>query len=177
MEYGIVKTDIGWCAAWSSPQGVRAVAIGGKTRIRARDVLLKHQPLTGFSLRKSMSILESLKRYASGERVDFSSLTLDMTPLSPFERSVLRAAREVPYGKTMSYRNVARMIGRPGAYRAAARALAKNPFPIVVPCHRIIGSDGRMRGYSAPGGVALKRRLLRMEAALIRRRGADGSRG
>lgn len=164
MEYGIVKTDIGWCGAAASTRGLLAVVIGGKTRAHAEGLLSPYF----FSMpgrQKKMSILGRLRRYAAGKSVDFRSITLDMTLSSPFERSVLTAVRQVPYGKTMSYRGIAEIVGRPLACRAVAHALAKNPFPIVVPCHRIIGSDGKMCGYSAPGGVALKRRLLRMEGS------------
>lgn len=84
----------------------------------------------------------------------------------PFDRAVWKACAEIPRGETRTYGWVARRIGRPGAARAVGGALGRNPFAPAVPCHRVVGSDGRLTGYSGRGGVAAKRRLLRKEGAL-----------
>ena len=85
-----------------------------------------------------------------------------------FSRAVWTACAEIPKGEVRTYGWVARRIGRPGAARAVGQALGKNPFAPMVPCHRVVGADGRMTGYSGPGGVARKRRLLLAEGALRR---------
>jgi len=87
-----------------------------------------------------------------------------------FTQAVWRAVMRIPPGETRSYAWVARSIGRPRAWRAVARALARNPFAPVVPCHRVIRSDGSPGGYSGPGGIAGKRRLLERERRAARAR-------
>lgn len=85
---------------------------------------------------------------------------------SAFDQAVWKACAEIPRGQTRSYGWIARRIGRPGAARAVGGALGRNPFAPAVPCHRVVGADGRLTGYSGRGGVAAKRRLLEREGAL-----------
>ena len=86
-----------------------------------------------------------------------------MEGLPAFNRRVYELARTIPPGSTMTYGEVARRLGSPGMARAVGQALGRNPYPIVVPCHRVLAADGRMGGFSAPGGVATKRRMLEIE--------------
>ena len=92
---------------------------------------------------------------------------------SPFRRAVWKACAEIPKGEVRTYGWIAGRIGKPGAARAVGAALGKNPFAPTVPCHRVVGADGRMTGYSGKGGVARKRRMLLAEGALVRR--GDGA--
>ncbi len=103
-----------------------------------------------------------LREFLSGRRVRFD-LPLDLSLMRPFQRQVLLAAAEVPHGKVTTYAALARRIGRPGAARAVGQALAHNPLPILLPCHRVLASNGSLGGYSAPGGVRTKSRLLALE--------------
>lgn len=89
---------------------------------------------------------------------------------APFDRKVWLACAQIPRGQVRTYGWVAARIGRPGAARAVGGALGRNPFAPVVPCHRVVGADGRLTGYSGPGGIARKRRLLRAEGASLRPR-------
>jgi O-6-methylguanine DNA methyltransferase len=91
-----------------------------------------------------------------------------MKAYPPFSQAVWKACAEIPKGEVRTYGWIARRIGKPGAARAVGRALGKNPFAPVVPCHRVVGADGRLTGYSAAGGVAKKRRMLIAEGALVR---------
>ena len=102
--------------------------------------------------------------YFEGKRVKFSA-KLDLSGLSPFAQTVLRALAKVPYGKTITYGELARRAGSPKAARAVGSILASNPLPIVIPCHRVIAGEGSLGGFRAPGGLKLKRKLLRMERA------------
>src|SRR5206468_215087 len=90
---------------------------------------------------------------------------LDLGAATSFERAVFDATRAIPPGRTRTYGEVARAIGRPGAARAVGAALGRNPVPVVVPCHRVVGARGALVGFSAEGGVELKRRLLELEGA------------
>ncbi len=108
---------------------------------------------------------EQLLGYFSGARFEFD-LPLDLERLTPFQLSVLQTARRIPPGMMWTYGQVARAIGRPNASRAVGQALGHNPVPIVIPCHRVVASDGSLGGYSGGGGVESKRFLLGLEGAL-----------
>ncbi|MHC4697603.1 MAG: methylated-DNA--[protein]-cysteine S-methyltransferase [Planctomycetota bacterium] len=103
--------------------------------------------------------------YFGGKRTRFTVRT-DLSGLSPFRQAVLEACRRIPYGQTASYADLARAAGRPGAARAAGSTMANNPIPLVIPCHRVLRSDGSIGGFSSPQGVKQKMRLLSLENAL-----------
>lgn len=111
------------------------------------------------SLGRKAAVL--LRRYFSGRRVSFA-LPLDLREATDFQRAVWKAAAKIPYGETRSYGWIAKKIGRPKAARAVGQALGDNPVPIIVACHRVIGSSGGLGGFS--GGLPMKRYLLGLEA-------------
>jgi len=106
------------------------------------------------------NLVKQLQAYADGQRVCFT-IPLDLRAGTAFQQVVWRMLQTIPYGETRSYAWVARQIGKPKATRAVGAACGANPVPIVVPCHRVVGSDGSLGGFS--GGLALKRRLLALE--------------
>ncbi len=108
--------------------------------------------------------MRQLREYFAGRRHRFD-VNVDLTGQTPFQLQVLAATANVPAGQVASYGEIARAIGRPRASRAVGAALGQNPVPIVVPCHRVIGSDGGLHGYG--GGLDVKERLLRLEGAPI----------
>ena len=104
-----------------------------------------------------------LTGYFTGTRLGFD---LPLAPAgTPFQRAVWEALAAIPYGELRSYRDIARAIGRPAAVRAVGAANGRNPLPIVVPCHRVVGSDGSLTGFA--GGLGIKRKLLELEGALV----------
>ncbi|NPV04204.1 MAG: methylated-DNA--[protein]-cysteine S-methyltransferase [Syntrophaceae bacterium] len=112
---------------------------------------------------------DELAAFAEGQPVSFDTALLDMGRVTPFQRKVLAVLAAIPRGKVMSYGGVAAKTGSPGGARAAGRCCAKNPFPVVYPCHRVIRADGSLGGFL--GGLELKRALLEMEGI---RFGKDG---
>src|SRR3954469_18116890 len=100
-----------------------------------------------------------LEQYFAGERTGFD-VTMELVG-TPFERRVWEEVRAIPYGETATYAEIARRIGRPDACRAVGRANSRNPIAVIVPCHRVIGSDGSLTGYA--GGIEMKRALLDLE--------------
>ena len=117
-------------------------------------------------------LMELAREYFNGsDVVDFKSIECDLPGLASFSGMVYRACREIPYGRTIIYSSLARMIGRDDAARAVATAMSKNPVPLVVPCHRVVRSDGGAGGFSAAGGESLKRRMLDLEGRVCRGRG------
>ena len=111
-------------------------------------------------------LLTSLTReYINGKVVDFAEIQCELPAETSFSGKVLRACRDIPHGRTVSYSALADRIGRSEAPRAVAGALSRNAIPLVIPCHRVTYRDGRLGGFSAEGGLALKQRMLDMEAA------------
>jgi methylated-DNA-[protein]-cysteine S-methyltransferase len=106
---------------------------------------------------------QQIREYLRGVRSVFD-LPIDWTGLSDFQKLVLQTVMDVPYGQMRTYGEIAELIGKPGAARAVGRANATNPMPLVIPCHRLIGSDGSLRGYGAPGGMTTKAWLLDLES-------------
>jgi methylated-DNA-[protein]-cysteine S-methyltransferase len=100
-----------------------------------------------------------------GESPDLDSISLDMSLVAEFDRSVFEATRRIPRGATRTYGEIAAQIGDPGAARAVGQALGRNPFPVIIPCHRVLAAAGRPGGFSAHGGVATKLRMLAIEGA------------
>jgi methylated-DNA-[protein]-cysteine S-methyltransferase len=104
-------------------------------------------------------------RQLSGEKPDLSAIRLDLLATTNFEDAVYAAARRIPCGEVRTYGEIAQEIGEPGAARAVGAALGRNPVPIIIPCHRVLGSHGKSGGFSAPGGTATKFRMLEIERA------------
>lgn len=102
-----------------------------------------------------------------GERKDLMDVPLDMRDLPPFDRRVYELARRIAPGSTLTYGELAKQLGEPGAARRVGQALGRNPFPLVVPCHRVLAAGGHTGGFSAPGGVETKLRLLAIEGATL----------
>ena len=109
---------------------------------------------------------KELHEYLNGKRSAFT-MPIDWTSFTPFQREALQAVFRIPYGETRTYIDIAREINRPNAYRAVGAANAMNPMPIVVPCHRLIGMDGKLHGYGGGDGLPTKAWLLKMEGAVI----------
>ena len=107
-----------------------------------------------------------IDKYLSGLQRTFT-LGIDWTVLRPFQQAALQATRAIPYGETRTYKEIAERIGKPRAARAVGRAEATNPMPLVLPCHRVIGMDGKLHGYGLAEGVKTKEWLLQMEGAVI----------
>lgn len=106
---------------------------------------------------------ELLQEYFLGVQVDFGSIPVVLDALPPFRRRVLEIIRMLQYGQICSYGQVAQACGSPRASRAVGGALASNPIPIIIPCHRVVAGNGMLTGFSAPGGECTKRELLKME--------------
>jgi methylated-DNA-[protein]-cysteine S-methyltransferase len=156
VEYTWMDSPIGRIGVAWSPEGLVSVWIarGGATKEPIADWT--------FSPRGSCDAVRQLRAYFDGTLRRFDvPLAVDGTP---FQKRVWSAVSAIPFGRTVSYSDVARRIGRPRAVRAVGAANARNPVPIVVPCHRVVGRDGKLRGYA--GGLPAKAALLDFERRL-----------
>ena len=163
ITYSLFPTAIGWCGVLTAQRGLLRLYVGSAKRDQLSHHILdgggshiKKVPATGM-------VIDKIKRYCSGENVSFAGCSMEWSYLSPFQQKVLKAAMKIPYGTVETYGSLARKIGCPRGSRAVGSALAQNPFPLVIPCHRIIRGDGKPGGFSAGGGVVLKKKLLQME--------------
>jgi methylated-DNA-[protein]-cysteine S-methyltransferase len=136
--------------------------------------LLKSRPVVALKSRierdKNLfkTLQEQIIAYFEGVCINFSrDIPIELHGFSSFIRSVLTACRNIKFGQTIGYSALARKIGRPDAARAVGNALAKNPLPLIVPCHRVICSDGAIGGFSAPGGTNLKAKMLKHENSVL----------
>ena len=121
----------------------------------------RRRPKAGATRSAAATPPTQLGEYFAGKRREFE---LELAPYgTDFQLRVWRALREIPYGAVRNYGDIARAIGQPGAARAVGQAVGRNPLPIVIPCHRVIASDGSIGGYS--GGLTIKHRLLALEGA------------
>ena len=107
----------------------------------------------------------AVQRLLAGDEADLSNIPVGLDSVSDFEGQVYAAARRIPRGEVRTYGEIAREIGEPGAARAVGTALGRNPVPIIIPCHRVLGSAGKSGGFSAPGGAETKFRMLEIEGA------------
>lgn len=155
-------TALGACALRHGGAGVTAVLMPGTD---TRTPSSEQSPAESKPPVEIARAAEAIERLLDGEPVDLRFIALDTARLSDFACDVYAAAREIPAGSTTSYGELARAAGHPGAAREVGAALARNPFPIVVPCHRVLAADGTLHGFSAPGGLATKRRMLEIERA------------
>lgn len=115
------------------------------------------------------ALVADLRRYLAGEKVDFSAVAVDLDGIDPFRRTVYEALRAVKFGQTATYGELARAAGasEPEAARDVGVAMARNPMPLVIPCHRVLAAGGRSGGFSAYGGVVTKEKLLALEGVYL----------
>ncbi len=164
MTYRVIDTRFGPAAIVASRRGLRYLYLPE----RSAGALRKRVQRACGDVSEDPALLpefvDALQRYFEGQVTRFA-VQLDLAETSDFGRDVYGALRRVPYGRTVSYKELAERAGRPGAARAVGMAMGKNPIPIVIPCHRVLKNDGSLGGFSAVRGTTLKRSLLELEAA------------
>jgi len=167
IKYAIFKTRWGHFGLAGTEYGLCRTQLPGPKSEKIKSLLLKNLPLPNqassieFDKTFFKTLQEQITAYFEGAHVNFSrDIPLVLYGFSSFSISVLTTCRDVAFGQTITYGRLAKQSGRPNASRAVGSALAKNPLPLIIPCHRIVRSDGKLGGFSAPGGVKLKKRLL-----------------
>ncbi len=161
----IVSTARGPAAVVGGPRGLRAVLLPGLGRRALERELRRRFPGARPGGRGLRDAARALERYFATGRAPRRRPRLDLEGVSPFRRAVYRELEKIPPGKTVTYGELARRIGRPGAHRSVGTALSRNPVPLFLPCHRVVRSDGGLGGFTAEGGVELKRAMLELEGA------------
>jgi methylated-DNA-[protein]-cysteine S-methyltransferase len=172
MQYAIFKTNWGYAGIAGVDGVLCRTCLPVPDRQSAQRELLRALALTREATQPDESFLSELQEriaaYFEGENVDFSTdPAVNLDGLNAFDRKVLQTCRKIPAGETTTYGELAVRVGHPGAARAVGTALARNPIPLIIPCHRVLRSDGHLGGFSAPGGLTTKQKLLRHEGSPI----------
>ena len=165
LSYGIWTTAWGPMGGACGPAGIVRIALPHYSLKDLEQVLRWEHPgaLRDEHKEPFEKLIELCRAYFNGKKVDFADIPCALPAAATLGGKVLAACRRIPYGQTRSYGAIAQEIGAPDSARAVAAALGKNPTPLVVPCHRVTYSDGRSGGFSSPGGVEQKVRMLAME--------------
>ena len=158
----VFSTDLGWMAAnWKGDKLTAftfdhpsVMAAAGRIGVEPEGDLPVH----------ARQFQKRMRAYAQGRRDDFLDIELDDCQSTPFQQRVIAACRRIPWGKTLSYSELALRAGSPNAARAVGNVMAHNRIPLIVPCHRVVGASGALGGFSSPNGLDTKRRLLALES-------------
>ncbi len=167
-------TELGYMAVAAQPNGVlRRIWFDYDNEVDLRaaikstlDSMGHSEPTPDFNDAANANLVRRFKKFASGQVDTFADVKLDLTWATPFQQRVIARARAIPYGKTLSYGSLASRAGFAGAARAVGSVMAKNRFPLVVPCHRVVASGNHLGGFSSHHGTCTKERLLEMEGAI-----------
>ena len=166
----LFETAIGWCGLAWGPAGLTGVLLPESHAAATRERLARRfpdAPETDPPPPAAQAAIDGMTALLAGEPRDLGFIDLDLSRVGDFERGVYAVARAIPPGATLTYGEVAAALGDKTLARAVGQALGRNPWPIVVPCHRVLAADGRAGGFSAPGGLQTKARMLSIERARV----------
>jgi methylated-DNA-[protein]-cysteine S-methyltransferase len=159
----LFETDLGWMGALGREGMLCQLTIGGDSPGVVFDRLAPNCRDEAIETAWCAKLARQLQAYSRGKSVTFADVPLALDGFTPFQVRVMEGCRSVAWGQTISYGELADVAGCPGAARAVGNTMARNRFPIVIPCHRVLHSGGRIGGFTAPNGISLKRRMLGLE--------------
>jgi methylated-DNA-[protein]-cysteine S-methyltransferase len=167
IKYAIFQTEWGYFGLAAGGEGLfrTCLPLAGPEMVESR--LLQNLQKSQYDKNLFRAAQEQIIAYFEGVIISFRDIPVVLDESSSFLRSVLNACRSIGFGRTISYSGLAKKVGRPDAARAVGCALAKNPLPLIIPCHRVIRSNGKIGGFSAAGGKNLKAKLLKQEQAAL----------
>ena len=167
LGYALFDTALGRAGIAWSEAGVRHVAFPEASEAATRARLARAGAQEADPPPAIAAAIAEVRLLLAEGRKDLADIAIDLDGVEPFDRQALEAARAIPPGETATYGELAARLGQSGAARAVGAAMARNPCPIIVPCHRILAAGGGFGGFSAPGGLALKAQLLTLERAAV----------
>jgi len=167
IAFALFDTAIGRCAIVWSARGIAGTGFPEGSEQATRKRILRRHPCAREALppRDVQDVIDDIVAMLAGSPRDLSCVPIDRAGLSDLQRRVYDIARKIPFGATLAYGEIAERLGDRALARDVGEALGDNPFPIIVPCHRVLAAGGKMGGFSAPGGVRTKLRLLEIEGA------------
>jgi methylated-DNA-[protein]-cysteine S-methyltransferase len=165
--FALFDSPIGRCAVAWNARGIAGVLLPEARELATRRRMQRRFPQAREAAPPPdvQLVVDGIVALLRGEASDLSAANLDMDGVAPFERRVYEVARTIPPGATLTYGEIAARLGERGLARDVGRALGRNPFPIIVPCHRVLAAGGKPGGFSANGGITTKLRMLSIERA------------
>ena len=169
VNWGMFTTSIGRCGIAWDERGVAGVQLPERTERETRARMRRRWPGGTDTAPPAdiQKVMDAIAALLHGERVDLSGVRLNLEGLPPFNRRVYEVTRAIPPGQVLTYGDVAQRLGEPDAARAVGRALGQNPFPVIVPCHRVVAAGGQLGGFSGGAGRVTKQRMLEIEGAVL----------
>jgi O-6-methylguanine DNA methyltransferase len=180
--YDVFHVSLGWCAAARSRKGICGLVLPMSSREAAEAEILRlaggprlaDRGAPKRSQRSLRPLAHAIARCFDGWTVkNFDEFPLDLSSGTPFQQRVWAVIAKIPRGQVRTYRWIGVEIGRPEAVRAIGQAVGANPIPLLIPCHRVVGSDGALVGFSAAGGMNLKAKMLEIEKVRMHRAGSQ----
>jgi methylated-DNA-[protein]-cysteine S-methyltransferase len=168
--YTVFETVAGYSGIAWSDGGITCIRLPGRSAESTERSLLRRLPGAeiGLPTAEVAEAMTALKRYFEGENVDFSDVRLDLGGQDLFFKQIYAETRRIGWGHTTTYGALAKQLGAgPEAAREVGQAMAKNPVPLIIPCHRVLAAGGKVGGFSAPGGSAAKIRMLELEGVHV----------
>ena len=163
-RYTVFKTKWGYFGLAGTEYGLLRTCLPGPELGKIKSQLLENLCAARYDKALFKKLQERITAYFEGAYVNFDKdIPIVLDGLSLFAGRVLTVCRDIRFGQTVSYAGLAKEIGQPAACRAVGGALAKNPLPLIIPCHRVVRSDGKIGGFSAAGGITLKKKMLKLE--------------
>jgi methylated-DNA-[protein]-cysteine S-methyltransferase len=169
-SFHLFETALGWVAIVWNERGVTQFFLPQRDRAALqRRLAAKAAGATPSPSPPPLiaEIIDRVRRYCEGEAVEFSDVAVDLDGVDGFRRAIYDAARQLKFGETATYGELAARSGHPGLARETGQALGANPAPLIIPCHRILAAGGRIGGFSAPGGSATKHKMLALEGVRV----------
>ncbi|MCH2305327.1 MAG: methylated-DNA--[protein]-cysteine S-methyltransferase [SAR202 cluster bacterium] len=163
MFYYTFNSKIGWITAISSDLGILRISLPEKSSEISASQFKNEINLYESNPDKFKEIIEKIESYFDGYLTDFTDITIDFSQMSNFQKMTLKQCRKIKSGETKSYKWLAEKINHPKAWRAIGNALSQNPVPIIIPCHRVINSNGKLGGYLGEMKNNFKKKLLEIE--------------
>jgi len=166
-QFTLFETSLGWCGLAWTETGLAAVRLPAPDREAARKAVLRQEPGAAEAAPPvwAAAVIADIQDLLAGGKPDFSDAPIDFSQVPAFNAGVYAITRAIPPGETLTYGEVAARLGDKNLARAVGKALGENPWPIVVPCHRITAAGGKLGGFTAPGGAGTKLKLLAIEGA------------
>ncbi len=165
QHFAIFDTALGHCGVVWTSRGIAGVNLpeGSEEKTRARVRKRFPEAEEAAASPAIQRIIEQVIALVAGEKIDLSQVTLDHAPLPEFSKRVYAIVRTIPIGQTLTYGDIAKQLGDVALSREVGQAMGRNPTPIIMPCHRVVAASGKTGGFSAPGGIDTKMKLLTIE--------------
>lgn len=165
QQFTLFPTALGPCGIVWTSRGIAGVDLPAGSEEKTRARLKKRFPEAAEAPPSAevQKIIDEVIALVAGEKIDFSHVTLDHAPLPEFSKRVYEIVRTIPIGQTLTYGDIAKKLGDVSLSREVGQAMGRNPTPIIMPCHRVVAASGKTGGFSAPGGVDTKMKLLSIE--------------